>query len=85
MRVLHLKDTARDAIHALAPRGTDARAAVMRVLRELMDERIPLVGPEDRSVVHGPFIMGRAVPGAQLIICYVPGRNEVFVVNLIRR
>lgn len=82
MRVLHLRDVARDAIHALAPRGTPERAAVMAVIRSLMDDRIPLVGPEDRSIVHGPFIMGRRVPGTALLVCYVPAGNEVFVVNV---
>ena len=84
MRVLHLRDRARDAIHALAPRGSPDRPALMQVLRELMDERVPLVGPGDRALRHGSTIMGRPVPGSALLVCYVPAGDELFLVNVIR-
>jgi hypothetical protein len=61
------------------------RVAVSAVVAELMDDHVPLVRPDDFSVLHGASIMGRGVPGTDLVVCYVPGGEQVFVVNLRRR
>ena len=84
MRLLHLSKRAQNAGHRLAPRGTRERAALAQVLHGLTDEAIPLVGPGDREITHGSSVMGRLVPGTDLTVCYVPGGNDVFVVNIVR-
>jgi hypothetical protein len=55
------------------------------VLRELMDDRVPLVGPDDRAVTHGASLMGRPVLGTDLLVCYHPAGPEVHVINVVRR
>jgi hypothetical protein len=72
----------REAFKALAP---EARRAVAAVVAELLDDRVPLVGKDDEVVLHGPNIIGRRVPGTDLVIGYVPAGEHVFVVNAIRR
>lgn len=84
MRLLHLSKKAQNAGQLLAPRGTPERAALARTLNELGDASIPLVGSGDREVVHGSSVMGRPVPGTALVVCYVPGGDDVFVVNVVR-
>jgi hypothetical protein len=60
------------------------RVAVSAVVAEFLDDRVPLVRPDDVSVLHGASIMGRRVPGTDLVVCYVPAGEQVFVVNLRR-
>lgn len=82
MRTYELTGAARDVLRTLGP---DARRAVAAVIAELMDDHVPLVGPNDFSVTRGSQIMGRAVPGADLVVCYVPAGNHLFVVDITRR
>lgn len=84
MRIPHLRKAFIDARLRLAPKGTPEHEALTGVLRSLVDESVPLVGPHDRSVPHGPLLMGRPVPGTDLVVCYVPAGNEVTLVNLVR-
>jgi hypothetical protein len=42
------------------------------------------VRAEDCSVADGSSIMGRAVPGTDLILCFIPLGDEVFLVNVRR-
>ena len=82
MRALHLSRKARDSYALL---GATEREAVEAILFSLMDERQPLVGPTDHAVTHGAAVMGRPVPGSDLVLCYVPAGPEVHVVGLARR
>jgi hypothetical protein len=50
-----------------------------------MDERMPLVAPDDRAVTHGASVMGRPVPGTDLLVCYVPAGPDVHVITVVRR
>lgn len=84
MRVVHLRPAFNSERARLAPRGTAAYDGVVRVLRTLADESVSLVGPEDRAVPHGITIMGRPVPGTDLVVCYVPAGTDVSVVDLVR-
>lgn len=84
MRIIEPSKTFLASRERLAPRGSPAYAAVVLVLRSLMDETRPLVGPEDRSVRRGVLVMGRPAPGTDLVVCYVPGGDAVTVVDLIR-
>jgi hypothetical protein len=81
VRLWHLSAPAKAAAESLSPRE---REAVSAAINAMTDERVPLVGPEDRSVKHGSSIMGRAVPGTDLVICYIPTGPEFFVVNVRR-
>ena len=83
MRDLILMEKAHSAFDALAPSGAP-RKALAGVIAELMDDGVPLVRPGDLSVLHGSAIMGRPVPGTDLVVCYVPGGEQVFVVNIRR-
>lgn len=82
MRALVLRRGFREALPRLAPRGSRAWEALRGVLRELTDERVSLVRPEDRSVTLPMAVIGRLVPGTDLLIVYVPGVDEVAVVAL---
>jgi hypothetical protein len=82
VRSYELKRAACQVLEDLTP---DARAAVVDVIAEMMDDRVPLVGPKDFAVRHGPNIMGRAVPGTDLGVCYVPAGDHGFVVDIIRQ
>lgn len=48
--------------------GPVERASASAVIAELMDDHVPLVGPDDFSVAHGLAIMGRWVPGTDLVL-----------------
>ena len=85
MRHLHVSPRAERAWGLLAVPGTPEREALERVIYSLMDERVPLVGPEDRAIEHGSSVMGRLVPGTDLVVCFVPAGPEVYVINLVRR
>jgi hypothetical protein len=54
------------------------------VIAELIDDTVPLVRPGDVAIVHGASIMGRRVPGTDLLVCYVPAGEDVFLVNVQR-
>lgn len=82
MRRYELRGAARSAFNLL---DGAQRAAVSTVIAEMMDEGVPLVGPGDFAIVHGSSIMGRAVSETDLVICYVPAGDDVFVVNIRRR
>jgi hypothetical protein len=82
VRRYELRSAARSGFHLLD--GAE-RAAVSAVIAGMMDERVPLVGAHDFAITHGSSIMGRAVPGTNLVVCYVPAGDEVFVVNIRRR
>lgn len=82
MRALVLRRGFREALPGLAPRGSRAWESLRDVLRELTDERVPLVRPDDRSVALPMAVIGRPVPGTDLLIVYVPGVDEVAVVAL---
>jgi len=84
VRVLHLRPRFRSEQPALAPRGTPAWLAVARALRELSEDRV-LPGPSDEPVDLPPFVVGRAVPGTDLLVCYFPAGEEVYVLALHRR
>jgi hypothetical protein len=84
LRVLHLRRRFLAARDTLAPAGSPEASALARVLRELMDEDVPLASPRDRAIDLPPSVMGRPVPGAGLIICYVPAGDEVHIVALVR-
>ncbi len=64
--------------------GAAERAAVSALVAEFMDDAVPLVRAGDVSVTHGLPIMGRRAPGTDLIVCYVPAGDQVFVVNIRR-
>lgn len=49
-----------------------------------MDARLPLPGPEDRAVDLPPSVVGRPVPGTNLVLCYIPAGNEVYVLAIMR-
>jgi hypothetical protein len=82
VRVCELRPPARGAFQLLGPAE---RKAVSAVIAEMMDERVPLVGPSDAAVTHGSSIMGRRVRGTSLVVYYVPAGDGFFVVNVIRR
>lgn len=82
MRALVLTDRAHGAFDTLAPSGAP-RKALARVIAELMDDRVALVRSTDLSVTHGSTIVGRRVPGTDLVVCYVPAGDQVFVVNVL--
>jgi hypothetical protein len=84
VRDLVLMTKARAAFDALAPSGA-SRRALAGVIAELADDRVPLVRPDDISLSHGPAIMGRRVPGTDLVVGYVPAGEHVFVVNIRRQ
>ena len=84
-RALVLRQGFRDAQPRLAPRGTPAWEAVRRVLNELMDERVPLMRDDDPRVELPHYVLGRVVPGTDLLVVYAPGLGEVFVITLRKR
>jgi hypothetical protein len=83
VRDLILTEKAHTAFDTLAPSGAP-RTALAAVIAELMDNRVPLVRSDDLSVTHGSTIMGRRVPGTDLVVYYVPAGEQVFVVNIRR-
>lgn len=84
MRVLHLKRRFLVTRDLLAPAGTADASALARVLADLMEERLPLVGPGDRSMDLPPCVVGRPVPGTDLVLCYIPAGEDVFAIALVR-
>lgn len=84
MRVIHLRPRFRDAQPVLAPRGTAAWQAVAAVLRALSDDHV-LPASTDHPVDLPPFVVGRPVPGTDLLVCYFPAGDEVYVLALLRR
>jgi hypothetical protein len=85
LRVLDLRRRFYQTKSQLAPPGTPTHLAVIRVLRELADERAPLPGPQDHAVDLPPSVVGRPVPGTDLVICYIPAGNEVYVIAVLKR
>ena len=81
MRVCHVTKKGWAALDAVPPENA---GAVIRTIASLLDPRVPLVRPDDRSVEHGSAIMGRLVPGTDLLVCFIPLGNEVFLVNVRR-
>jgi hypothetical protein len=74
MRVLDLKSRAfRRQLAALAPRESPEYQAVLAVLRELADDRVPLVGPQDRTIAIPMSVPARPVPSTDLWVLYTPG------------
>ncbi len=74
MRTCHLTKKAWAALDAVEP---ETAPAVIRTIASLLDPRVPLVRPDDRSVEHGSSIMGRPVPGTDFVICFVPLGDEL--------
>jgi hypothetical protein len=73
VRVPVLTKRFRAEIDRLAPHGSPERAAVVVVVRSLVEASAPLPGPDD-SLVHIPqSVIGRAVPGTDLVVTYRPG------------
>jgi hypothetical protein len=72
------------------PRGGREQEAVLSVPRELADLRAPLPHPDDRTIAIPQSVVGRAVPGTDLVVAYrpgvtfVPGIEEVPIFALIR-
>ena len=85
MRVLHLRRRFYASKRRFAPPGSPEGRAVVLVLRELGDEESVVPGPDDRGVDLPPAVLGRPVPGTNLVICYIPAALEVHVVELVRR
>ena len=83
MRVLNLRPRFHISKERLAPRGTPQHDAVVGVLRDLADERVPLVRSGDHAVPHAPTLMGRPVLGTGLVVCYIPAGDDVIVVDLL--
>lgn len=54
-----------------------------RVLRELMEDQ-ELPGPNDRHIELPYSVLGRLVPGTDLIVAYIPAHDEVYVIALLR-
>jgi hypothetical protein len=81
LRVCHLTKKGWAALDDVEP---EKAPAVIRTIASLLDPRVPLVRPEDRSVEHGSSIMGRPVPGTDLVLCFVPLGDELFLVNVRR-
>ncbi len=81
MRVCHVTKKGWAALDAVPP---EKAPAVIRIIAGLLDPRLPLVRPDDHSVEHGSSIMGRSVPGTDLLLCFIPLGNELFLVNVRR-
>lgn len=81
MRALRLTRRFRVEQNQRAPRGSAAWDLVASTLREMADGPLPL--PEDISVDLPPCVMGRVVRGADLILCYLPGVDEVHLIALL--
>jgi hypothetical protein len=81
VRVCHLTNRGWAALDDVPP---EKAPAVIRTIASLLDTRVPLVRPGDQSVEHGSSIMGRPVQGTDLVLCYVPLGNELFLVNVRR-
>ena len=82
MRALILRPRFRREQPWLAPRGSVAWEALRRVLRELMEDR-ELPGTKDRLVELPHSVMGRLVPGTNLVVAYIPAVDEVYVIALV--
>ena len=83
MRVLVLRPRFRREQSWLAPRGSAGWQAVRRVLRELIEDQA-LPSPDDRHVQLPHSVLGRPVPGTDLIVAYIPAVDEVYVIALLR-
>jgi hypothetical protein len=82
VRAYVLTTKGRLALDAVRP---EERPAVARTFASLLDPRVPLVRPgQDVSITHGSAIMGRAVPGTKLVLCYVPFGEVFYLVNITR-
>ncbi len=82
MRAVYLSRKALDVYDHL---GLPEREALERIVFELMDESVPLVGAEDRAIRHGISMIGRGVPETDLVVCYIPAGPNVHVINVMRR
>lgn len=82
MRVCHVTKKGWAALDAVPPENAPA---VIRTIASLLDPREPLMRPDDLSVEHGALIMGRPVPGTDLLLCFIPLGNELFLVNVHRK
>ena len=81
MRVCYVTKRGWAALDAVVP---EQAPAVIRAIATLLDPRVPLVRPDDLNAEHGSSIMGRLVPGTDLLVCFVPLGNELFLVNVRR-
>jgi hypothetical protein len=81
VRDVYLRDRALVAYDALAEAE---REALELALFRLMDEDIPLVGSDDRAVPYGPNVMGRPIPGTDLLVCYIPAGTALYVIDVVR-
>jgi hypothetical protein len=54
------------------------------VLRQLVDERVPLPGPEDDEILRTPYgrIWGRPIPDTELVLTYVIGTSTIDVTGV---
>jgi len=90
VRVPVLTKRFRAEIDRLAPRGSPERAAVIEVVRKLVESGAPLPGHEDRPVRIPQSVVGRAAPGTDLVVAYrpgvafLPGIEEVPILALVR-
>ncbi|HLM76712.1 MAG TPA: hypothetical protein VK459_28620 [Polyangiaceae bacterium] len=69
--------------HGSRPVAAPPGGAVRRVLRELMEDQ-ELPGPNDRHIELPYSVLGRLVPGTDLIVAYIPAHDEVYVIALLR-
>jgi len=83
VRALVLRPRFRREQLQLAPRGSVAWEGVARVLRELMEDRV-LSRPDDCLVELPYAVLGRRVPGTDLVVAYIPGVDEVYILALVR-
>ena len=90
MRVPLLTKRFRAEIDHLAPRDSPERAAVVEVVRKLVEEGAPLPGPGDGPIQIPQSVVGRVVPGTDLVVAYrpgvtfLPGIEEVPILALLR-
>ena len=76
MRALVLRPRFRREQLQLAPRSSVAWEGVARVLRELMEDPV-VPGLDDRVVKLPHAVLGRPVPGTDLVVAYIPGVDEI--------
>lgn len=84
MRVLVLTPEFQRQRRLYAGHGSPEDARMRTVLRQLIDERAPLPGPEDSEILRTPHgrIWGRSVPGTDLMLTYVIGTSSIDVVGV---
>jgi hypothetical protein len=85
VRILDLRPGFHSAQPRLAPRGSPAWQAVRAILVELMDDRVPLVRADDQSIALPMAVLGRAVPGTDLLVVFMPAGDVVAVIDIRRQ